>query len=219
MTNELWNRIQREIKANARKSAVLVVLLLVGCCIWVPMITRAVGCRRSTVAATAKRTAQPQTPLMPATPVEPAAADPDAKPGEFWEKLATALGDDPMYRTAEVQSLSRNPFQMVEVPQPLPVLFAAEPVPKAPVNSDEDAKGLELRSTIIGRTRRAALINGQLYQLGRKIQTDGGQYQLTRIESNRVVLSSGEQTIELTLTRPQLKDIRNRNESSGPPMQ
>ena len=122
-----------------------------------------------------------------------------------------------MFQTADVQSLTRNPFQIVEVPQPLPVLFAPEPVPKAIVNTEVDVKGLELRSTIISRTRRAALINGQLYHLGRKIQTEGGPYQLTRIEANRVVLSSGQQTIELTLTRPQLQGCPESQYSSGSP--
>ena len=214
MLDELWNRIQREVKANGKKAAVLGLLLLFGCTIWVPMLMKAFKPTRAVVAS-----AVVPNQMSVAGAINTASAELPAKPGEFWSKLANTLADDPLFQTADIQSIARNPFQNVEIPEPLPVLFADEPVVKAPADMDELSKRLELRSTVVGRTRRAAMINGQLYQLGRKIEADGQQYLLTKIESHRVELSSGDRTIELTLARPQLKNILNRNESPGSPQQ
>jgi hypothetical protein len=209
-------RLQREIQANAKKAALLGVLVLFGCSIWVPMLMRTCASARSFAGVnhgTVPQTAMTTLPRSAGAPVT--ASHPMTS--EFWSKLTATLAEDSMFQSADVQSLNRNPFQLVEIPEPLPVLFADEPVQAEPVTSiaAEDARRLELRSTIIGRTRRAAMINGQLYQLGRQFQADGRQYQLTSIESHRVVLSSGEQTIELTLARPQLKDVLNRDKALG----
>jgi hypothetical protein len=219
MFEEFWNRLQREVKANGKKAGVLAALLLLGCCIWIPMVTRAVCRTRPAVASKSPSAPPTKISAAPSPAVSSAPEQPEFNTREFWTKLSAVLEDDPMFQTAGIQPATRDPFQAAEGQEPLPVLFAQEPAPTTPVDTDHDADGLELRSTIIGSTRRAALINGQLYQLGRKIQTDDRQYVLTRIESNRVVLSSGERTIELTLTRPQLKDVLNRNQQSGPPVQ
>jgi hypothetical protein len=211
---DLWNRLQREIKANAKKAALLGVLLLVGCCIWVPMALRAVFPTRPAVAKIA-----PALPTSVPTPTSGPSAEQNPNPSELWKKLTLALAEDSSFRSGDIQSMTRSPFQILDVPEPLPVLFAAEPVPQFAPKTDADPVKLELGSTIIGRNRRAALINGQLYHVGRSIQAEGEQYLLTQVESNRVVLTSGHKTIELTLTRPQLKDVLNRMESPAQPVQ
>ncbi len=214
MMSDLWQRFQREVKANGKKAGLLGGLFLFGCCFWVPMLTRAVAPKHAAAAITAS--------AISSTPAQLNALDvsaaPDA-PGKFWSNLANTLANDPMFRSADVQSLSRDPFQVAEASEPLPVLFAQEPKPKIEVISEPESRQLELNSTIIGRSRSAALINGQLYQLGRQIQANGQRYQLTTIESHRVVLSSGEKTIVLKLARPRWKDVLEGGDAIDPPPQ
>ena len=221
MMSELWQRLQREAKANGKKAGLLAGLLLFGCCFWFPMLARAVVPKRAVAAASPAtgHAAAPTPSSVPAKPAENAATATDTDQGKFWSNLAQSLADDPMFQSAGVDSLSRDPFQVAETPEPLPVLFVEEPKPKIEIKSVKEQRTLELNSTVISRTRRAALINGQLYQLGRPIQANGRNYRVTQIESHRVVLSSGEQTIELTLARPQLNDVLDRGESIDPPSQ
>jgi hypothetical protein len=224
--------LQHEVRANAKKAALLGVLLLVGCCIWVPMLVRAIGGSKPVAIAVPVAPVvanNSSIPIPSGNPVEP-----EAKPSEFWSKLAATLSDDPLMNTADVQAMTRNPFQEVEIPEPLPVLFADEPVivvvptppaevaatvpPRDPLPEkiEEEPVRLVLRSTIIGRNRRAAMINGQLYQVGQSFEAQGRQFRLTTVESNRAVLTSGEQTIELIMSRPQLKDVLTRNDATFP---
>ena len=214
MMSDLWQRLQREVKANGKKAGLLAGLFLFGCCFWVPMLTRAAVPKRAP-AAIIPSTAS-STPAIANGQDVPTTVE---APGKFWSNLTNALANDPMYRSVDVQSFTRDPFQLAEVSEPLPVLITEEPKPKAEVKSEQDTRQLELNSTIIGRSRRAALINGQLYQLGRQIQANGLSYQLTAIESHRVVLSSGKQTIVLTLARTQLKDVLDGGDAIVPPPQ
>jgi len=54
---------------------------------------------------------------------------------------------------------------------------------------------------MVGRTRRVAIINGQVYQVGEHVLMNGHRFRLTVIESLRVVLTSGDKNYELKLAR------------------
>ncbi|MFO1042144.1 MAG: hypothetical protein U0941_10180 [Planctomycetaceae bacterium] len=215
---ELWVRFQREVKANRQKAGLLAGLFLFGCCFWLPMVYRALS---SAPAHTAKRPSS-STPVAASStaPSPGTTAVAEVDNGKFWANLSKSLAEDAMFQSADVQRLDRDPFTVAEDSEPLPVLFAEEPKAAPAVVVDTTPKSapipLELTGTIIGRTRSIARINGQLYPLGKRIQTDGKSFQLTKIESHRVELSSGDQTIELTLARPQLKDVLNRGEPESP---
>lgn len=213
---DLWVRFQREVKANGQKAGLLAALFLFGCCFWIPMAMRALSPAPAHAAHRPSTTSPAITPNpVPAT----GSAVTEADTGKFWASLSKALADDLMFQSADVQTLDRNPFQVAEDSEPLPVLFAEEPRPATAIVESKpksDPTPLELTGTIIGRTRRVARINGQLYPLGKRILSDGKSFQLTKIESHRVELSAGDQTIELTLARPQLKDVLNRDESEAP---
>ncbi len=213
---DLWVRFQREVKANGQKAGLLAALFLFGCCFWIPMALR--------MLSPAPAHAATRPPAHPAA-VTPNSSTPastpvtDADTNKFWASLSKSLAEDSMFRSADVQALDRDPFQVAEDSEPLPVLFAEEPKPVPAIiatTPKSDPTPLELTGTIIGRTRRVARINGQLYPLGKRILSDGKSFQLTKIESHRVELSAGDQTIELTLARPQLKDVLNRGESESP---
>ena len=55
MMSELWQRLQREAKANGKKAGLLAGLLLFGCCVWFPMLARAVMPKRAVAATSATR--------------------------------------------------------------------------------------------------------------------------------------------------------------------
>ena len=212
MMFDLWQRLQREVKANRQKAGLLAGLLAFGCCFWVPMLARAVTPKK--VAAATHATSSVPTAGPVANQIPPATAPTPADQDKFWANLTKSLAEDSMFQSADVQSLARDPFQ-ADAPTVVPEVIVEKPRPQSEIKPTNDVATLELSSTIIGRARRAALINGQLYQLGRKIQANGRSYVVTRIESNRVELLAGEETLELTLARTQLNDVLERGSPDG----
>jgi hypothetical protein len=209
---DLWTRFQRDLTLNWKKTAALGVLLLFGCCFWIPMLTRAVAPRRAAASAVSTPTAamNPETTPSTVAPNSLAATNSDA----FWSTLSKSLESDPLFQPVEILPTVRDPFTPEEGQTPLPVLFAVdsetETVNKVVVADEADPQGLELNSTMIGRTRRVAIINGQLCQVDRELLVNGHRFRLAAIESHRVVLTSGNKNYELTLVRPQLADVLNR---------
>jgi len=213
---DLWTRLQRDLTLNWKKTAALGVLFLFGCCFWLPMLTRAAAPRRAAAAVSPPPTA----PLSP--DATPAATEPNntgaADKETFWSSLSKSLTNDALFHSAEMSKMTRDPFTLDEFEFPLPVLFAEElavEIEVKPVAIKEvTPTGLELRSTMIGRTRRVAIINGQLYQVGREVLANGHSFRLATIESHRVVLTSGDKNFELTLARPKLADVLNRDRAA-----
>lgn len=211
---DLWARIQRDLTLNWKKTAALGVLFLFGCCFWLPMLTRAAAPRHVTAVSPPTNPATPNAIPSPSEPNINGTADKDT----FWSSLSKSLACDSLFRPAEMSLTTRDPFALDESEFPLPVLFAedrAADLEVKPIVVKEVAPtGLELRSTMVGRTRRVAIINGQLYQVGREVLANGHRFRLASIESDRVVLSSGDKNFELTLARPKLKDVLNRDRAA-----
>ena len=96
----------------------------------------------------------------------------------------------------------RNPFGIVAEDAPV------EPDPHelaatAWVESNPDGLGLTLSSTLVGVRQRMALVNGQIYEEGAKLDHDSGmQFVVARIEPGRVVLEAQGRTIELMIEPP-----------------
>ncbi|HEY4263656.1 MAG TPA: hypothetical protein VGM98_26065 [Schlesneria sp.] len=223
---DLWHRWQREVKADRPKAVLLVALVLLGCCFWIPMLARAVTPKRAAAATSeAAATANASADTSEQKKASPLGSD------QFWSNLANSLENDPLYQAAEVNGLERNPFEANDAWEPLPVLFAEEaspkseevlplieePTPTVEMSLKEELKVavvvaretrlLQLTSTMISRSRRAAMINGQFVSVGREIQSNGQSYLLTQVESHRVLLTTGDETIELKIARSRLKDV------------
>lgn len=209
---DLWQRFQLEVKANGKKAGLLAALFLFGCIFWIPMAVRAMG-------GTSTRTSTRRTP-PPAAVTAAADAAPEVDTSKFWETLSKSLAEDSMFASADGQALARDPFHVSESMEPLPVLFAEEPKSVVlSIKPEFEPVSLELTGTVVGRTRSVARINGKLYGLGTRLRSGGKAFLLTKIESHRVELASGDQTIELTLARPQLKDVLDRGDDSDVPVQ
>lgn len=205
----LWTRFQRDLTLNWKKTAALGVLFLFGCCFWIPMALRASPPRRAATVTSA--------PTRPDETPTSATANSLGSPSTeaFWSSLSQSLASDPLFQPADTSLATRDPFFLDESLSALPVLFAEESVEKKtekPIATKEvDPTGLELRSTMVGRTRRVAIINGQLCQVGRELLANGHSFRLASIESHRVVLTSGNKNFELTLSRPKLADVLDRD--------
>jgi hypothetical protein len=221
----LWHRWQREVKADRPKAVLLAALLLLGCCFWIPMLAKAVTPKRA-AAATSQAAGAAKVPSGTSEDKEASGAGSD----QCWSSLANSLASDPLFQAAEINELERDPFRTNEAWNPLPVLFAEdispkseeirpaieEPTPTVEGTPKEELKvavvsretrPLQLTSTMISRSRRAAMINGQFVSVGREIQTNGQTYLLTQVESHRVLLTTGDETIELKIARSRLKDV------------
>lgn len=208
---DLWKRIQRDLTLNWKKTAALGVLFLFGCCFWLPMMMSAKTPSRAAASVSS-------TPTVPASPgATPSVADSNSSSStnnkeSYWTSLSKSLESDPLFQPAEMSSIARDPFLLDESELPLPVLFAEDRAVEKPVAiKDVAPTGLELRSTMVGRTRRVAIINGQLCHVGREVLANGHSFRLASIESDRVVLTSGDKNFELTLARPKLADVLNKD--------
>ncbi|MDB5342652.1 MAG: hypothetical protein JWP89_1029 [Schlesneria sp.] len=231
---DLWHRWQRDVKADRQKAVLLAALLLLGCCFWIPMLAKAMTPKRAS-AATSQAAAAAKDPSVTPEQKESSGAGSD----QFWSSLANSLANDPLFQAAEVNKLERDPFGTNESWDPLPVLFAEdvspkpedirpvieEPTPTVELTPKEELKvavvargtrPLQLTSTMISRSRRAAMINGQFISVGREIQSNGQSYLLTQVESHRVLLTMGDETIELKIARSQLKAVLDPRNSDDP---
>ena len=199
----LCTRLQRGLIANGKPRAALGVLFLFGCCCGVPLLLRA-SSSRGEASVPAVASVGGNSALSASTPnsihVSPS----------FWKSLSESLECDPLFHPADLSLTARDPFALDDDQFPSPVLFATdrfdEAAAKPVVIQQTAAPGLELRSTMIGRTRRVALINGRLYHPGQDVIANSQRYRLASIESQRVVLTAGDQDFVLAMPRPSLRD-------------
>lgn len=223
--NVLWRKCQSEVKANRAKAVLLAGLFLFGCFFWIPLLGRVLTPRRAAAAITTS-------PERPAERHEIQISD-DPQSDPFWTSLGHTLENDPLFQPADLSSELRDPFLVKEAQVPTHVLPAEEAISKVeevrpvvvdntpPTNAKAakvvlDTDRLRLNSTMVSPSRRAAMINGQFVPVGREFRTNGQRYRLTQVESHRVVLSVGEETIELKISRSQLKDVLGPRGSEDP---
>jgi hypothetical protein len=198
----LKDQLLRDLKASWQKTAALAVLLVVGLAFWVPPLVRVLSASTTTPAV-----ASPAAVSAPATLAAPPTVTAVAAPAFAWEQAAAYLDTDPFVRSAEVAAVQRDPFRIDRDQFAPPILFSEDqpppPAPPAPSRpADGGIAGLELKSTIIGTRRRAALINSHLYYEGREVFVDGVTYTLTSVEPRRVILSRGQDVFELEIPNP-----------------
>lgn len=111
-----------------------------------------------------------------------------------------------MLQPAIPEEMPERPFGLNEDLIPLPVLIAedalAEPpptVPKQATKPVDQLDGLVLRSTLIGPTRQAALINNRLFQVGQLVPWNNKELRLASVTRKSVTLTDGSHHWQLTL--------------------
>lgn len=196
MFTALKTRLLHELKASAGKSAVLGLLLLVGFYLWIPPLLRAIAGGRSTSPAEVATIAAAA--LLP-----PPGAD-RSQSGVTWDRTAEILESDPLLRSADVAAMGSDPFRIDQGQFSPPILFADDS-PRAAVIEETGAKlpdDVVLLSTIVGSARRAALINGKLYQEGASVILGGESYRLEEVHPRRAILTRGGKSFELKIPLP-----------------
>ena len=210
---KLGKQIARELRQNPKKAVILAGMCVVALYYWVPILRRWSSADASPVAKTASAAA----PTQP-TPTS------SRRTTRRWEEVAATIDADPQMQPVDVE-ISWNPFA---VPDERAKKAKLEPEPREPATatSPQDA-GLELQSTIVGRQRQTAVINGVAYGTGNWIVAPDDitiQYRLIEITCDAVTLERHGQRYTLTLEaddmwRPAGTGTRDdvAKESDGPP--
>ena len=195
-----------ELKRSWQKSAVLAVLLVVGCVFWLPPLLRMV--QGSSTAA----------PSPVAKPVNSEDIRPDDAPQKLkskfdWKETDKVLASDLLLQPFDRFGDISDPFEVDYDQFSPPILFtddtnASEPIaaveskPVAPLAVVAPPLGLLLKGTFLGSQRKAAYINRRLYYEGMQIRHGSTSWLITSIQPRRVILSHGGQNYELKILSP-----------------
>lgn len=203
-------QLVRDMKASAAKTAVLGLLLLVGLYFWVPPLLKAFA--SETPATPVVTTSSPEAAAIPTNSAPSSTTT--TKESHDSAAITKLLHEHPLMQPASAEEMPEKPFGLNVDLIPLPVLIAddslAEPPPpisKPTPKPIERLEGLTLKSTLIGSTRRAAMINNRLFNEGQSVPWKDKQLRLELVTRKAVTLTDGEQSWQLTL-----KDSRGESE-------
>ena len=210
MLRALTTQLIHDFKASWQKATFLGILLLVGLYFWIPPLVRAV------FGNTSETTAESATPEQ--TVPQPIEAETSFGAGQTatvsssgatddWQSAHKLLQSDPLVRSVEVAAIQGDPFRINHDQFPPPLLdldvFEKDPEPDetttAQSSPPKTLEGFVLKSTLIGKRRRAAFINNKLYYKGSEVRGNGQSYQLTAIYRRKVILKQGSQEYELKI--------------------
>lgn len=204
--SSIFKQLIRDMKASAAKTAVLALLLLVGLFFWVPPLLKAFS-SGPTVTPTTSNDVKVASSGSTATEsiASPNSLKSANKPRDS-KTLLKLLHEQPLLQPASTEEMSRNPFVLNDDWLPLPVEIEkdefAEPLATAPKPAPkpiEKLDGLVLKSTLIGPSRRVAIINNHLFHEGQNVPWNDRQLLLESVNRKSVTLTDGSQSWQLTL--------------------
>ena len=202
--SKLSQQLVRDMKASAGKTAALGLLLLVGLYFWVPPLLKAFS-SETPASPAAPPTVSTSTSATDSSSKKPNSANSPKRPHDSAE-LVKLLREFPLMQSVQVDELPEKPFGLDEDSIPLPVEIEsdllAEPPPPPPQPKEKPIErlvGLTLKSTLVGPTRRAAMINNRLYHEGQQVPWNDRQLRLESVSRKSVTLSDGLQSWQLTL--------------------
>ncbi|HEX4131330.1 MAG TPA: hypothetical protein VHZ24_14920 [Pirellulales bacterium] len=196
----LGKQLGRELKANRQKAAALGVLALVAGWFWYPLLFKKSSAGEAQAAAANPAAATAPTPAAGSTIAPTSGSDP-AVP---WHDVARWIDQDPHMQPANIgDELAHNPFESHVASNAQRAAADAELAKvAAQANLSPADLGLTLTSTIVGRHRRAALISGEVYELGEDVPAAGGlRFHVKRIERSKVTLSRDGRDYALNLRK------------------
>ena len=195
----IFKQLVRDMRASAGKTAVLGLLLMVGLFFWVPPLLKAFANGPAVTPPLATPAA-----ANTSTP-SPIAIDSGSKSRDS-KTLRKLLHEQPLLQPVSADEMPPRPFELNDDLLPLPVLIAddslAEPPPPAAkllAKPIEKLDGLILKSTLIGPSRRVAIINNQLFREGQSVPWNDRQLRLETVSRKSVTLTDGSQSWQLTL--------------------
>ncbi len=134
--------------------------------------------------------------------------DPKETTLHSWEQFDSLMHTDPLVQSVQMGAIQRNPFEVNRDQFSPPILFAEEPPETEPKQVQVEKQEPEIKAlpdeivlttTIIGKFRKAAMINKKLYYEGKPFQYDNVTYVLERVADRSVILRQGDQTFELKI--------------------
>ena len=211
--SKFFQQLARDMKASAAKTGVLGVLLLVGLYFWLPPLLSAFsGGPTATAATPATVASSPAAEVPSSSPASTGSASPTpnstttAKQPPDSAVIAKLLREHPLMQPVNAQEVPEKPFGLDYDSMPLPVEIEKDsladllpPPPKPLPPPIERLDGLTLKSTLVGPTRRAAMINNRLFQEGQMVPWKNKQLQLESVTRKSVTLTDGSQSWQLTL--------------------
>ena len=213
--NTLISRLRREITSSPKKAVILGLLLVVAVVYWSPLVWGWIKPesdkkkKKTSVAASAN-----ELPAGKPVSLGTANAPTNTKSKHAWKDVAQWIEGDPRMITASEAPGRKHPFDSVQLPSAIletktqKGITAAASISSVP--SDPSSLGLKLSSTIIGRQKKAALINGKSYLLGAtiRLEHDGRsfEFQLTEINDDSIVLQRDNKPYTVRLPKPESTD-------------
>ncbi len=201
--SKLSQQLVRDMKASAGKTAVLGLLLLVGLYFWLPPLLKAFSSDAPAAAPVASSSTTTTASTSTSSKPSPTAS---TKKTHDSAEIIKLLHEHPLMQTALAEDMPEKPFGLDEDWIPLPVEIAEDslaepPPPPAAPKAKPIAKleGLTLKSTLVGPTRRAAMINNRLYHEGQSVPWSDRQLRLESVSRKSVTLTDGSQSWQLTL--------------------
>lgn len=203
--SSIFQQLVRDLKASAAKTAVLGLLLLVGLFFWVPPLLKAFSSSTPTTPKPSAETGRASGGSTSAPAIGSPTSSESVKNSHSSKTLLKLIHEQPLLQPASVEEMPLNPFAQVDDLLPLPVLIAedtlAEPQQLAKVGPKpiEKLDGLVLKSTLVGPTRRVAIINNHLFREGQTVPWNDKQLRLESVNRKSVTLTDGSQSWQLTL--------------------
>lgn len=200
-------QLLHDLKVSWQKTLLLGLLFLVGFYFWIPPLYRAL---RGT-AAPAIVPAEVNTQAMPHRPpvkteMSFAQSDSPEETRNSWKQFDSLMQSDPLVQSVQMGAVQKNPFKVNRDQFSPPILFADESE-----TSNEDSQhnqekvvqvlpaDLVLKTTIIGKYRKAAIINNKMYYEGKTLEHEDVTYILERVATRNVILRQGAQKFELKI--------------------
>ncbi|HUE73116.1 MAG TPA: hypothetical protein VMP01_19685 [Pirellulaceae bacterium] len=207
--------IRRELTANPKKAAVLALLLAAAAWFWGPIVWRNLG--------GAKPPAQGQAQVVNSElhaigSVFTAKSKTQDTPKGNWRELIAARRQDPLARPATFDPQWPQPFKVMAL-----AVAAGGETPATQVVLTPAQAGLVLESIVYGKTRRAAMINGEVYREGSEVAASAAlgsavTFQVVHIDRASVALERYGRTYRLEFPRPKLPqsqaDQRSRSQNT-----
>ena len=211
---KLGKQIARELRQNPKKGVILAGMCVVALYYWVPILRRWSSDKTPATATTASATAPEQQTTV------------TSRRGarRRWEEVAKAIDGDPQMQPVDV-GLAWNPFATADETEQKEELETTPPE-SVTATAPQEA-GLQLQSTIVGKHRQTAVINGVAYSTGNWVVAPNDtniRYRLLEITEDAVILERHGQRYTLALDADEMwashggaaqEDAS--EESNGPP--
>ncbi|MBN2023928.1 MAG: hypothetical protein JW809_14185 [Pirellulales bacterium] len=198
--SRLGRQLRHEAKTHPKKAAVLGLLALVAVWFWGPLVWGWLGTKKSDVAAAGSPPPQATAPYA-ARNAENAALPP-------WNQLV-AWREADLNTTPRAEAPGRpNPFHPAETVAAKAEEARREKEQQAQAGPPPDpaSLGLAVTSTIVGPTRRVALINGKPYRKGDDVvlaaDNPSATFRLAEIDPGGIVLTREDERFDVRLSKP-----------------